>query len=757
MTKITHVLIKHRKTVLVIGIILTLFWAYNLTGLRIDSGFSSVLPENDPDSVFNRSVEEDFGSSDEVIVLIRSTDGIYNPAVITLIRDLSADLALINDIQGGKIISLLTAAGISLPENSGDWDRMLVEIEDFMQTDPLVSDSLVNPEGTATLIMAPVSSEIGLSDTRLEALVAEVENTTERYQSRYPDIEILLSGHPVVNAEIVAKMANDLYLLFPLAILATAVMLLIILRSMRGMLIPLLITLMSVIWTLGLKGFLHSPLTITETVIPVILISISCADGIHIVSEAFHFMHHGMSSRKAIVMTIGDLWKPVMLTSLTTALGFASFVFSSGRSLRNMGLFLAFGVMTAMVFSLFFIPVLFSWYKPQKRHSKRKHYTRQYKLLKRIERATEFFLKWRVLVIILSALLLVFSVGGMLNINTDTDEIRYFKKDNSVRQTAEIIEKEMGGLSILQIVLEGEEDAFRDLQTLQDIAAFGETIRQRPEVSTVLSLSDTVSYMFYTMRGRNSEYFEIPDNQNFLNRLFLMITAGDDERSSMVSSYVTEDFSRARILIRITDSNTRVMEQLLKDIDDDLDIFREQGLSVGFAGDYLRLSNGRVIVESQILSLSITLGIILIVLSIIYRSLMSGIIVSLPVMIAVLFNFCVMWLFNVSLNPATAIIAAVGLGVGIDYSIHVFSRLQLLRQKGDSFHHSLVNAVAESARGILSNALSVGIGFLILLFSVYRIINDMGWIIALTMMTTSLSSLVLLPCLLSLRDSRQEG
>jgi predicted RND superfamily exporter protein len=310
----------------------------------------------------------------------------------------------------------------------------------------------------------------------------------------------------------------------------------------------------------------------------------------------------------------------------------------------------------------------------------------------------------------------------------------------------------MGGLSILHIVLEGEKGAFRDLSTLQDMSVIGNSLKQRSEVSSVLSLSDTVSYMFYTLRGRNPEYFLIPDNQNFLNRLLLMITSGEDERSDMISSYVTGDFSRARIVVRITDSNTRVLNGLLMDIDDDLNVFRERGLSVGFAGDYLRLSNGRVIVESQIFSLSITLGIILIVLSVIYRSVISGIIVAIPVMIAVLFNFCVMWIFRVSLNPATAIIAAVGLGVGIDYSIHVFSRLQLLREKGGSFHSCLIKAVAESARGILSNAMSVGIGFLILLFSVYRIINDMGWIIALTMLTTSLSSLILLPCLLALRE-----
>jgi len=756
MTKIIDILIRHRKKVLFSGIILTVFWGINLINLSIDGSFSSVLPETDPDFLFNRSVEEDFGSSDEVIILIRNREGIYTKDVVELIQGFTEDLASIKDIEENKVISLLTVSGFIPPEEETEsWDEALKDLSIFMQTDPVAAGTLVNTEGTTTVIMAPVSGELALSESRLRSLVDNVEELTLKYQIEYPGPEILLSGHPIVNAEIMDKMANDLYLLFPIAVLATALMLLYILRSFRGMLIPLLITLMSVIWTFGLKGLLRSPLTITETVIPVILISISCADGIHIVSEAFHFMHHGMSARKAIIRTIGDLWKPVVLTSLTTALGFASFAFSSGQSLRNMGLFLSFGVISAMLFSLFFIPVLFSWYKPVKRHEDRTHYNKQYRLLKKIERATEFFIRWRIPVIIVSILVLGISIGGMLNINTDTDEIRYFKAENPVRQTAEMIEDEMGGLSILQIVLEGDAGAFRELSTLKNMEILQKKLETREEVSRAVSLSDMVSYLFYTMRGRNPDFFIIPDNQNFLNRLITMVTTGDDERSSMLWSYVTEDFSRARIMVRINDSNTSVMETLLNDIDGDLDVFRNQGLDVGFAGDYLRLSNGRVIVESQVLSLSITLGIILLVLSLIYRSLPSGLIVALPVMIAVLFNFSVMWLFKVSLNPATAIIAAVGLGVGIDYSIHIFSRLRLLRRKGGSFQSSLVNAVAESARGILSNALSVGIGFLILLLSAYRIINDMGWIIALTMLTTSLASLVLLPCLLSFRQSKE--
>ncbi len=737
---IAEKLILHRKFVLFISIVLTLLWSTQLIHLGIDASFSSVLPETDPDYIFNKAVEKEFGSSDELIVLITDDTGIYSDDVLDCIEEISAALAETEHVDKNKIVSMLTLAGT----------RSLSELSDYMRHDPLAAGTLVNSAETTTMIIAPVSGELGLTDAALKAFVNSAYAIVEKIRLEYPGLRILVSGHPIVNAEIMAKMANDLYVLFPLAVIAVAVMLLIILRSVRGMLIPLLITLMAVIWTFGLKGLLRSPLTITETAIPVILISISCADGIHIVSEAFHFMHHGMNSRDAIIRTIDELWKPVVLTSLTTALGFSSFIFSSGTSLRNMGLFLAFGVMSAMMFSLFFIPVLFSWYKPVRLHENRTHYKRQYKLLRRIEHITEKFIKWRFAVIVLGGLLLAFSVGGIMNINTDTDEIRYFKQGNPIRNTAEFIEDEMGGLSVLQIVLEGDPESFKSAEILQDIAALEVQLKKRPEVSTAVSLADSVAYMFYTMRGRNPEFFMIPENSIFVERLISLLSSGEDERADMLSAYVNADFSRARILVRLNNSNTRVLEKMLKDIDSSLSVFRDKGITVRFAGDYTRLTNGRIIVESQVLSLTLTLGIILIVLSIIYRSFLNGLFVSIPVVIAVLLNFSVMWLFNVSLNPATAIISAVGLGVGIDYSIHIFSRFRMIHRHGDSLRSSLVNAVVESARGIISNAVSVGIGFLILLFSAYRIINDMGWIIALTMLTTSAASLIILPCLLSL-------
>lgn len=749
MYTLTKLLVRHRRSVLFTALMITLFFLLQLPKLRIDGSFSAVLPESDPDYRFHLSVEQEFGATEQIIVLIRREDGVFQHELIDLLLDLQGEIPKIIDVDADDIITPLSLGGITVPEDSALWSETLRDLEDFLHNDPLLGSKLINKQDSALLVTVPVSSSLGLSGPRLSKTIGAFKELLRRVGDSYPDYELLLSGHPAVNAEIMERMANDLYLLFPLALLLTALMLLLILRSIRGMLIPLLISILSLIWTFGLKGLLHSPLTITETVIPVILISISCADGIHIVSEAFHHMHHGKSAKEAIELTISHLWKPVGLTSITTALGFASFIFSGGQSLRNTGSFLAFGVMTAMIFSLFLIPVLFSWYAPAKSHASRKHYSQQLHLLRIIEHRTEALLRHRFAVLGIALVMLTFSIYAMFQIRTDTDEIRYFRPSNPVRQTAELIEQEMGGLSVLQIVLEGESNSFSRYETVAEIDRLSRKLSSLSEVSSVVSMPTLISYLSYRIQGKKSEAFQFPESEQRFRGLLTLLQRTQLQGGFHLDSLVNKDYSRTRMLIRLNHSSTQLIEKILSDIDEDLNSFRDQGFSLGYAGDYIRLSNGRVIVRSQVLSLGITLLVILIILTVLYRSLLHGLMVSIPVMLAVLFNFTLMWLFDISLNPATAIISAVGLGVGIDYSIHLYSRYLLHSPIERKQRSAVVHAVVESSRGILSNAMAVGLGFLVLLFSVYSIINEMGWIIASTMLSTALSSLILLPVLLS--------
>ena len=261
----------------------------------------------------------------------------------------------------------------------------------------------------------------------------------------------------------------------------------------------------------------------------------------------------------------------------------------------------------------------------------------------------------------------------------------------------------------------------------------------KEEISVLIQLPLTLMIL----HKKNMQYYQVPQSRTVVRRLFNLLTSSAS--GSLIKSYVNQDFTVERIGIRMRDATAAALKELVDRVDPYIKDRFPAELRVDYGGDYERLKVGDVIIRGQIYSLLTTLAAIMLVLSIIFRSPLIGAMVTAPVAIAILFNFIVMWIFGVRLNPATAIIASVGMGVGVDYAIHLFSRFRLLFQASGDYRQSAADAIVESSRGILLNAAAVGVGFLVLLLSAYSIISQMGWIIALSMATTALASLTILP------------
>jgi predicted RND superfamily exporter protein len=174
----------------------------------------------------------------------------------------------------------------------------------------------------------------------------------------------------------------------------------------------------------------------------------------------------------------------------------------------------------------------------------------------------------------------------------------------------------------------------------------------------------------------------------------------------------------------------------------------QEHITVKYTNHYVRYILQNLIVQSQVNSLIMVLVTIFILLTIIFRSPVAGIFTATPVFIAILFNFAVMWLTGVTLNIGTSIIASVGMGVGIDYAIHYFTRFKAAFKHIPDHEKAVLTAIRGTGRAIIANALAVGTGFLVLLLSEYHIIVNVGWITALSMLTTAVSSLVVLPALI---------
>lgn len=723
-------------------------------------------------------------------------------------------------------------AEVESEQNTEDDSSRIVKSDLKLQeelTAKLIKDLELNEYHKMTIITVPTVGDVGFNDKKLDQLVQKsLKPRIKSINQKYPNFTIELTGQPVVKSDITKYMLSDLMILFPVAVLVVLLVILVMLKSIRGTLIPILITVISVIWTFGLKFMFGSPVTMTESVIPVVLISVACADGIHITNQALYFIDRGVPGKAAVVDAMSLVGLPVILASITTAVGFGSLITAPGVSLKNMGLYLAFGVLTAMVLSLILIPAIISYFKtpsPRRVASSQKQQNR-FRFTSYLRPFTSFILKFKWLVFAITILLIAISIPGIINISSDTNEITYFKKGSDVRVATENIEKNLGGINTLYIIIENTEliekleannipyvpyiSPPKSLKDLEDIEANGilqadevleldrlkkinklksqgrdkdaqvfnrlllnaenyklineleETLEEHKRVSSILSYTSYMKLMnLYLSNDKSFDQFVLPHSSRYLISIQNQLNMGQ-MKGLNINEFIAADGTRMCMKVRINDSNSNSIQEV-KDIlsykasENDKtweEKFEDKNLKIRYAGDNVRIRNGEIIIESQIKSLISSIVLIILLLIIIFKSIPSGIIVSIPVIIAIFLNFTIMWLAGISLNPATSIIASVGMGVGIDYSIHFYSRFRNVYQFNNNYREALIEAAVQSSSGIVSNAIAVGTGFLVLMFSSYTIIQQMGWIIALSMLTSGLGALTILPAILYIFQPR---
>ena len=896
-------LLNNRNVVILFTIVATVLIALGIFGMNIDSSITAVLAENNPDFLYNQEVAATFTSSEEVIISILTKDSIYSIENLTLINDVTEFVLSLEQVEKEGVASIITIANQYNQDGQayygGDITQDIVRwVKKTIETNPMAKGRIINNDHTNTVITVPIPTKLGFQDKELNAFLTQLEDGLIKIFSNYPNSSYQLTGQPKVKADITKYIMSDIMVLLPVAIIVVMMIIFFLTKSFRGTLIPIIVTAFSVIWTFGLKGILGKlgipggSLTLTESVLPVVLISVACADGIHITNQSLYFIDRGVPGKAAVIDAMQLVRLPVILSALTTAVGFGSLIFSPGQSLKNMGIFLAFGVLIAMLFSLILIPVLISFFKT-KSFSKRRasrDIENRFSFTSLMRPITNFIISKKWSFLIAAILIILISIPATINIKTDQDEVRFFIPTAPVRIATENIEKNLGGISTIYLVEQSptntplipreiykkpeKEWNSKDLLTVKkslDHLRAIELIEKRAVMEEAVSYTSSyTSYLQlvnYISKGiLNLNNYILPDNALYFSRFILSKFEQQNMiDESLTQKFITQNGEMLNTHIRIQNSNTSEMKKVVDNLDkficklyqidpkeikryyktpfnqkykpkrdaknyilqqiflNNIDYMKNQAKEHGFktvsqwydsktsysdllkpipllsltadeyisflanakprpdfandyelrmiadhfnvsslinltnnpiqyrwAGDYIRIVNGAIIIDSQIISLATATIIIWLLLALIFKSLLTGALLSVPVIIAIFLNFVVMWAFGVSLNPATSIVASVGMGVGIDYAIHYYSRFKKLYQMSSDFTPSLIDAAVQSSSGIIMNALSVGVGFLVLAFSKYTIIRHMGLIVAFSMVTSAIGALTILPALLAI-------
>ena len=768
MRRIFEWVVDHAVWTLFIVFAATAFFGYSLRLLKVETDISASLPKNIPAKRLYDKVSEIFPSKDMILV-VAEADTFFRPDVIAQVKALTDTLE-----QLPGVFSAMSPTNVKVVEGTPEGIDVREALQGIPQTpeemkayhDRLFSSELfvgniISEDGRAGGIMLFLKK-----DAKGSRVAAEVLKVLEA--SRGP-ARLLAAGKPVVNYYLEIGMNRDWGRLMPVVLFVVFFLPYLRFRSLRLVLIPLGVVVFSVLWTIGTMALVGSPLSHSTTVLPILLMSIGVADGIHILNRYLSNSLRITDRRELILFTMDELHAPVIMTSLTTMAGFLALNTSRVGSLLQLGIFTAYGVFIALILSLTFIPASLALMPVPKALIRRG----RGRLEKIFDAYGRFLIRHRTAVLVFIVLVVLVSILGIPRIVLESNDIENFPPNHPIRIAQEEINKSFAGSTTMDVVFEGQKPGvIKEPRVMQAMADLEDSLRTVPGVGGTLSLADFIRRINKALHNENPAYDRVPHeveqettfvaeevNGRLVQRKEVFAVPGRDLIAQYLQLYemsagpedfanvVDYNYQHAKVTAFLKSSR----RSQLKRIDSAVRAYLKRHPTpvpadlTGTSELYLAVND--LVVSGQFKSILVSLLLVFLLTSLMFRSAAAGLFNALPLFFGIFLNFAFMGWTGIYLNLMTMVTSSIAIGVGVDYAIHFYHRYQMKIAEGASYEDATVLTMDEAGTAIFLNAATVATGFAVLLLSEFRGIGQMGLLISMTMVWTSLGALTILPTL----------
>lgn len=774
LNKLTDWVLGHAKTVIVMTLLSALFFANGLRFISADTDVTRDLPDNIPaKEVFNR-IDKLFPSKEMIVV------GLQDPALISVeglrrLDQLTRDIEQVPGVQSAmsptnaKIISgrdgmiEVKAAADPLPRDPAE----VQAFKDKIFAQPLIRENLISADASAAVVMIFVKAGVREADVAKE--IIELGQDPQRNQG----FTLYVTGRPAATYWSKIIMGRDMGMLTSAALLIVILLLALSFRSLRGVLLPLGVVVTAVVWTMGFMGYIGQPITHASEIMPILLVAIGVADGIHILKAFYHRSRGASDATEVVRATMYELNLPVVFTSVTTMAGFIALGSSGVESILALGALTAFGVFAAMIFSLTLIPAVLSLLKLPGQAKKAKAGQRLVWAEKIAQAYAAFLLRRRFPVAIGVLVVITMALWGGSQVKSEFSNLSNFRQDHPFLIASKMVNKNFASISNIIIVVEGQSpDAIKDPVLLHKMDALEQWLKKQPHVGSVQSLVGFVKQMNRVMHGDKQEAYRLPNVEELEQGFDVVEEDGQEIKKpitfkvpgkELVAQYlalyemsgkpedfanvVTYDYATARMTVLIDSDEASVLTKLHNDVQGYLDKnFAGTKAELTGMAELMRAVN-EMVVSAQAWSIASSLVLVLVLAGLMFRSIALGLFSTLPLFFSLFLNFGFMGLAGIPLNIMTMTTSAIAVGVGVDYAIHFVYRYRHDIEQGLGFDEAVLATMRSSGVAIFLNAVTVALGFFALFFSEFRGVADMGLLITLTMITSAFAALTILPVL----------
>ena len=747
--RFANFIVRSRTWIIVLFILLTCFFGYFARNVKISSDLLNLAPWDNKELIaLNRSLAK-FGSSTFILISVESEDA-FSLSTLTKIKSISEEVKRLPEVE--EVMDPLNATVFkylfgmlvirqSFPEGKIPASReQIEELKREMLSEPTLKNVVISENGETLAIYIKLKEESAGRDIRekIMAIISPYQGPERFYAS----------GRPIIENWVKEYIRRDSLKLGLPILLLMVVVLFVNFRTVRGVLLPLVVMFGSIIWTLGLMGIFGKMISIIGLMLPTMIVVNSSSYCIRFLNQYYKDIVSEGGGMNGVAGSIDRIGITIILAAVTTIAGFASLTITKVRPMMELGVFVLIGVFIAMLLSVSFLPAALTvMSKPKRGGLAFMEEGRKTRLFEKLG----FFVteRWKV-VLVFAILVGIWAGWGIKDIQIDTSWQRFFKKNSEILRNQRFIRSNFGGISTLNVSFEITDPSldFKRLETLRYIEQVEQWIKNNGLMGHTVSFVSYIKRANQLLNRNDPEAYKLPETDADLLKIILLFKMSQLTRS--ISNVISADFKDTNIVVRISGSggpeiSIPQMKKFVRDFNAYIGEHGRTGIDVRISGaDLIYVSLIDYIVKNQLISIALSIAIVFFIIAFAFKSFTHGLFGLIPIFFGLFFNFATMSYFNVSMDFVTSMISSIAVGMGVDNAIQyliLFSRTDPSLPLGERVRSALITTGVP----IFYSTLTLLAGFCVLLFSSFKPILYFGLLISVTMIGCLIGALVVLP------------
>ncbi|QXP64114.1 RND family transporter [Polaribacter sp. HaHaR_3_91] len=757
-TKVAGLILRNRYLVLLGIAIITGLLASQMKYMKFSYTEANLLPEDHIANLEYNQFLEIFGEEGNLVILGIKDSTVFTPkkfnAWNNLVRkfdsldevDFTISIADVQKLKADRKQRKFVLEPLYEKEPTTTQEVLDIKKQLFEKL-PFYDNLLFNKE-TGTLQTAIyIKKEIINTPKRRDFIFNTLIPTITKFEKEN-NVDIRVSGMPYIRTLNAQNIQDEILLFVAGALGITAVIFFFFFRSFRATFITLLVVMTGVIWAFGFIGWFGYEITVLSALIPPLIIVIGVPNAVFLINKyQQEIKKHGQQA-KALQRVISKVGNATLMTNITTASGFATFVFVKSSLLREFGILASVNIISIFILALLIIPILYSFMPlPKKKHLNHLE-------TKWIENVVNWMEKMvrnrRITIYFTTVIVIVAAIIGVYKIKVSGSLIEDMPKSLEFYQDIKFFESEFGGIMPLEILVDTKkEKGVMSLSTLKKMEKINEAIEAFPELSKPISITNVVKYSKQAYYKGNPKYYQLPTSQE--QSYIFAYTKNSNSDASMLKNFVDSTGRYARITTFMKDIGTEKMNVIQERLREVIaKEFPSDKYTVSVTGKALVFIKGtNYLIKNLVISLSLAIFLIAIFMAWMFRSPPMIFISLLPNILPLLITAGLMGYFGIPIKPSTILVFSIAFGISVDDTIHFLAKYrQELMTNNWRVKPSVYGALRETGVSMFYTSIVLFFGFLTFTLSSFGGTIALGGLVSVTLLLAMVSNLLLLPSLL---------